>query len=286
MSYLTFKDDSKKQSYYESYDNSLKQWNIETESCYINTTFGNTHVISCGPKEAPPLVLIHGMTVSSTMWFANAPFWSQKFRVFAIDIIGDFGKSECLKPISTSADVDTWLNQVLDALYLNEIFLIGHSMGGWMALQFSLNSNRVKKLVLLAPVMSFAPLNWKFPFKLFPALWFKNSAGIRNLYNWMFAKHNTPDETLYKQFLLGYKYGKIHLRVVPKVYTKEELESLNVETLLLIGEQEVVYKSTKKAIDHAAAMPQITAKLIPNCSHCLPAEQKDIINNLVSEFLL
>lgn len=133
--------------------------------------------------------------------------------------------------------------------------------------------------------MSFATLNWKFPFKLFPALWFKNSIAIRNLYNWMFAKQNSPNEILYEQFLLGYKYGKIHLRVVPKVFTKEELASLKAETLLLIGEQEVVYSSIKKAIDHATAIPQITAKLIPNCSHCLPAEQQEMVNHLVNEFL-
>lgn len=286
MGYLTFKDDISKQTYYESYDDSLNQWNVETESININTTFGKTHVIACGPIDAPPLVLIPGMTVSSTMWYANAPYWSQNFRVFAIDTIGDFGKSECIKPISTSDDIDIWLNQVLDALKLNEIFLIGHSMGGWMSLQFSLHSKRVKKLVLLAPVMSFNSLNWKFPLKLFPALWFRNSIMIRNLYNWMFAKENTPNEILYQQFLLGFKYGKTHLRVVPKVFTKEELESLKVKTLLLIGDQEVIYSSTKKAIANATVCPQITAKLIPNCSHSLPGEQNEIINNLVFEFLM
>ena len=285
MSYLTFKNQAAKQSYDERYDHSLAQWNIQTERFYIHTSFGSTHVIACGPKEAPPLVLIHGMTVSSTMWFANAPDWCQKFRIFAIDTIGDFGKSECSKPISSAEDIDIWLNEILDALNLEETFLIGHSMGGWISLQFSLNSKRIKKLVLLAPVMSFAPLNWKFPIKLFPALWFRNSFFIRNLYNWMYAKQNVPNETLYNQFFIGYKYGKINLRVVPKVFNKEELERLQPETLVLIGEQEVVYSSTKKAIDHAAAIPKITAVLIPNCSHCLPAEQNEIVNHLVSEFL-
>ncbi|MGE8206656.1 alpha/beta fold hydrolase [Heyndrickxia sp. NPDC080065] len=242
-------------------------------------------MISCGPVDAPPLILMHGMTVSSTMWFANAPDWSEKFRIYALDIIGDFGKSECLKPISTPQDIDVWLNEVLDALGLDDIFLVGHSMGGWISLQFSLNSNRVKKLVLLAPVMSFAPLSWKFPFKLFPSLWFRNSFFIRDLYNWMFAKGNNPDEILYQQFLNGYKYGKIQLRVVPKVFERKELERLLPETLLLIGEQEVVYSSTKKAARNASSFPNIKTKLIPNCSHCLSAEQKNVVNELVTDFL-
>ncbi|MBS4196306.1 alpha/beta fold hydrolase [Lederbergia citri] len=253
---------------------------------YIDTSFGKTHVIICGPKDAPPLVLIHGMTVSSTMWFANAPEWSQHFRVFAIDIIGDFGKSECTKPISSPEDINIWLDEVLDTLDLDDIFLVGHSMGGWISLQFSLNSKRVKKLVLLAPVMSFASLNWKFPFKLFPAMTAKNAFFIRALYKWMFAKHNAPDEILYQQFYKGYKYGKIQLRVVPKVFEREELESLKPMTLVIIGEQEVVYSSTKKAVVYADSFPNIKAKLIPNCSHCLPAELKEIVNQLVNDFLL
>lgn len=285
MSYSVFKNEEKKRIYYETYDRSLEQWKVKTESFYIDTSFGKTHVITCGPEDAPPLVLIHGMTVSSTMWFANASFWSQNFRVFAIDIIGDFGKSECTKPISSAEHIEVWLNEVLDTLQLNDIFLVGHSMGGWISLQYSLHSDRVKKLVLLSPVMSFASLNWKFPIKLFPSLWFRNSFFIRVLYNWMFAKGNEPDEILYQQFLNGYKYGKIQLRVVPKVFDRKDIERLEPETLLLIGEQEVVYSSTKKAIENASGFPKIKTKLIPNCSHCLPAEQKDIVNELVAEFL-
>ncbi|MCR2823637.1 alpha/beta fold hydrolase [Lederbergia panacisoli] len=286
MSYLVFNNEDKKQSYYESYDQSLKQWDVETESLYIDTSFGKTHVITCGPEGAPPLVLIHGMTVSSTMWFANAPDWSQQFRVFAIDVMGDFGKSECTKPISSPEHIDSWLNETLDALNLNDIHLVGHSMGGWISLQFSLNSNRVKKLALLAPVMSFAGLNWKFPMKLFPAMTVKNSFFIRSLFNWMFAKQNQPDEILYQQFYKGYKYGKIQLRIAPKVFERDELEGLKPDTLVLIGEQEVVYSSTKKAVEYANSFTKIKAKLIPNCSHCLPAEQREIVNQLVKDFLI
>ncbi|MBS4218442.1 hypothetical protein KHA96_08975 [Bacillus sp. FJAT-49711] len=59
-----------------------------------DTTYGKTHVITWGSEAAPPYVLIHGMTVSPTMWFANIPEWSQHFSLFAIVVMGDFGKSE------------------------------------------------------------------------------------------------------------------------------------------------------------------------------------------------
>lgn len=285
MSNLIFPTADTRELYYKKYDDSLKQWSSEMESLYIETTFGKTHVIACGPKNAQPLVLLHGMTVSSAMWFANAPVWSKKYRVYAVDTIGDFGKSECIKPITTAEEMNTWLNEVFDALKLDQIYLIGHSMGGWIALKFSLESERVNKLVLLAPVMSFCSINWKFPAKLLPAMIFKNSYFIRNLYNWMFAKQSRPNPILYEQFLLGYKYGRIGLRVAPTVFKETELQKLQPRTLVLIGENEVIYSSVNKALKYAEASPKITAKLIPSCSHCLPAEQAQVVNQSVIDFL-
>lgn len=285
MSSLTFPNPATKELYYKEYDRCLRQWNVDTETFYIETAFGKTHIIACGPKDAIPVVLIHGMTVSSTMWFANAPVWSKKYRVYAIDTIGDFGRSECNRPLSSNADINTWLNEVLDALNIDKFFLIGHSMGGWIALQYSLQSERVRKLVLLAPVMSFCSLNWRFPLKLLPAMTLKNNFFIRSLYKWMFAKGNTPNPTLFNQFLMGYKHGKIQLRVAPNVFPEAELKKLLPETLLMIGENEVIYSSITKAVKNASLSPKITAKLIPNSSHCLPAEQYEIVNQFVIDFL-
>ncbi|MBU8917280.1 alpha/beta hydrolase [Bacillus sp. FJAT-29953] len=285
MKNLTFPDPVKREFYYKQYDESLKHWNIEIETLYIETTFGKTHVIACGPKDAQPVVLLHGMTVSSTMWFANAPVWSQSYRIYAIDTIGDFGKSECIRPVTTRPELNSWLNEVLDALNIEVFYLIGHSMGGWIALQFSLQSDRVKKLVLLAPVMSLSGLNWRFPFKLLPATLLKNSYSIRKLYEWMFAKQNTPSPLLYKQFLAGYKLGKIQLKVAPTVMKEAELKGLWPETLVLIGEEEVIYSSVQKAIKRADEAPNMTVHLIPACSHCLPAEQSYMVNDLVNQFL-
>ncbi|MBS4218443.1 alpha/beta fold hydrolase [Bacillus sp. FJAT-49711] len=58
------------------------------------------------------------------------------------------------EPITSPEHIDRWVYGILDGLNLNDIYLVGHSMGGWISLQFSLNSSRVKKLVLLAPIMS------------------------------------------------------------------------------------------------------------------------------------
>jgi pimeloyl-ACP methyl ester carboxylesterase len=184
--------------------------------------------------------------------------------------------------VTTPLDVNIWLDEVFAALELDQFFLIGHSMGGWISLQYSLQSERIKKLVLLAPVISFCPLHWKFPFKLLPAMLLKSPYFIRQLYHWMFAKQNTPNQILY---VAGYKYGKIQLRVPPTVFEEKDFKKLQPETLVLIGENEVIYSSIKKALQNAVVSPKITAQLVSGSSHCLPAEQPDVVNRLVLAFL-
>jgi len=69
------------------------------------------------------------------------------------------------------------------------------------------------------------------------------------------------------------------------VFEREALERLPPDMLVLIGEQEVVYSSTKKAIEDASSFSKIKAKLISNCPHCLLAEQKEVLDRLIKEFL-
>jgi len=58
---------------------------------------GPTHVIASGPKDAPPLVLLHAATASATQWFPNVKNLSRNYRVYAIDTLGDAGMSKITK---------------------------------------------------------------------------------------------------------------------------------------------------------------------------------------------
>ena len=52
-----------------------------------------THVVVSGPKDAPPLVLLHGYWATSTMWSPNIADFSKDYRVYAIDVMGQPSKS-------------------------------------------------------------------------------------------------------------------------------------------------------------------------------------------------
>ncbi|TYQ28769.1 alpha/beta fold hydrolase [Pseudanabaena sp. UWO311] len=87
--------------------------------------------------DKPAIVLIHGFGASVGHWRKNVPILAQKFRVYAIDLIG-FGSSAQPKPSELAYTFETWGQQVAD--FVNEVvgdraILVGNSIGAVVAMQ-------------------------------------------------------------------------------------------------------------------------------------------------------
>jgi hypothetical protein len=81
VDHSVFKTHAGEIGYLEAYNATLAQWPVPYESLFIPTRFGSTHVIASGPKDAPPLVLLHAGTASATQWFPDVKNLSRNFRV-------------------------------------------------------------------------------------------------------------------------------------------------------------------------------------------------------------
>jgi pimeloyl-ACP methyl ester carboxylesterase len=80
-----------------------------------------------------PVILLHGFPMNQQMWDSFAEKLSDQFRVFTIDLPG-FGKSPGLPgPFSIAQVADHVCAWIRDKK-LNKCALIGHSMGGYVAL--------------------------------------------------------------------------------------------------------------------------------------------------------
>jgi pimeloyl-ACP methyl ester carboxylesterase len=95
------------------------------------------------------VILIHGLGADSHHWAANIGPLSQNFRVIALDQIG-YGQSE--KPVMryTVGHFADYLHGFMDALKIPKASLVGNSLGGWVALDFTIrHPELVEKLVLV-----------------------------------------------------------------------------------------------------------------------------------------
>lgn len=85
--------------------------------------------------SGPTLVLLHGFCEDSSMWWPFAQPLAEDYQLIGIDLCG-FGKSDVPEEPQIS-ELAAVLKAVLDELSLPKAALIGHSMGGYIALAFA-----------------------------------------------------------------------------------------------------------------------------------------------------
>ncbi len=95
--------------------------------------FKNTIISFSDIGKGTAVVLIHGLLENATMWYDITPQLLQKNRVITIDLLGH-GNSDCLGYIHSMELFSESVNAVLKHLRIRKYILVGHSMGGYVAL--------------------------------------------------------------------------------------------------------------------------------------------------------
>ena len=111
--------------------------------------FKNSKIFYSDTGKGTAIVLLHGFLENQTMWGEFVPELSKKYRVITIDLLGH-GNTECLGYIHSMEDNADMVHEVLSELRIRKAILVGHSMGGYVALAYAeLYPETMKGLVLL-----------------------------------------------------------------------------------------------------------------------------------------
>ncbi|NGY36466.1 alpha/beta hydrolase [Flavobacterium sp. XN-5] len=111
--------------------------------------FKNTSISYSDSGKGTTIVLLHGFLENQSMWDNYIATFSKKNRVITIDLLGH-GETECLGYVHSMEDNADVVHAVLAELRIRKAILVGHSMGGYVALAFAeLYPENVKGLVLL-----------------------------------------------------------------------------------------------------------------------------------------
>lgn len=282
-----FKTPEGELSFLAAYNAAMALWPVPFEEIDIPSQFGTTHVVVCGPKDAPPLVLLHGYMATLTMWSPNVAAFSKSYRVFAVDVMGQPGKSKPARPISSTSDFIAWLTATLDALQLERILLVGMSFGGWLALNYAVAApHRVQKLVLLSPG-GLLPMVRQFKVRGSLMVALPTRLTVNSFFRWLGFRDPAYANSLDLMYL-GLKHFQMPIetvRVLPDVVSDEQLRTMTMPTLLLIGDHEVI-SDPARAVDRARRLiPVFEGELVPGCRHDMCSTQHEIVNSRVLEFL-
>ena len=252
--------------------------------------------------EGKPLLILHGLFGSQDNWRSHALTWAQERPVVTMDLRnhGLSGHDPFMDYATMAKDVTDTLN----ALNFDTVDLLGHSMGGKVAMQLAINDpQRIRSLLVadIAPV-AYEPRHQAILAGL-------NSISLVTLKS---RKHGLDLLMAYEpdarvcQFLLKSLYknqiGKFVLRY-NLTAIQENYQAISAApissvtsaaltgapaytgpTLVLKGaDSPYILPQHKAAFD--AVLPNTQLNVMADCGHWLHAEKPELFSRLVSRFL-
>jgi pimeloyl-ACP methyl ester carboxylesterase len=291
------KTDEVRANYLAAYDGLLRKWPAGHEELLLPTRIGLTHVVASGPAHAPPVVLLHAFQATAMVWVFNVEALSRHFRVYAIDVIGQGGKSASAGPIKSRGDFADWMSDLFDALGIVRASLVGNSYGGFLALsQASLTPERVHRVVMINPAGTFASFYPKFLQMIFarvtqgllvairlrtvrPAPSIASTLGRNVAF--------TPEQAEWAHLvsLVAFNGQMRPNAIAPSVLSSAELRKIRAPALLLLGDNELLYDPQEVLRRAQRRMPALEARMIPGAHHIAAMAKPDEVNAQIIEFL-
>lgn len=261
-----FKTPEGKNEILSYYDTILSRWPVPYEIRYLPTRLGNTHIIISGNEALPPLILLHGAASNAVSWIGEVSEYSRFFRVYALDIPGDPGKSAQIRTSWQGMGYAEWMDDVVTSLGIKKASLVGISQGGWTAIRFaSCYPDKVNKLILLAPA-GIVPTKLTFILKAVSYTAF-GRRGVNRLNKLVFGKIQIHSEALkFMNIIMTNFKTRIDKEYI---FKNEELIKLNMPVLLFCGEHDIIRSS--KAVENRLRkfVPELYSLIIPDMGHVL-----------------
>lgn len=263
------------------YKDVLDQWPVPRTERHVATRFGSTFVIASGPETGPPVILLHGAQANSAAWMPDVSQWSRKFRLFAVDMIGEAGLSAPVRPDLAGDAHALWLDDVLQGLGLVRTTFVGTSLGGWLALDYAnRRPEAVEALVLICPGGIGRQTN--FLLKAFPLV-LLGPWGQRKIRELVFgpAPDVLPDSLRPFAGLMDRIAKAVRPRVItmPRL-TDGELARLTMPILAIVGGRDALLDSHDTRNRLERNVPQAEICFIEEGYHFLPGHTERIMDFL------
>ena len=294
------------------YNRVQEEISVDHESVFSDTRFGKTHIILAGRENLKSILLIPGVAGCAPLWRHQINAFSEHFRVFAIDIVGQPGKSAANPPSVFNDDFTDWLEDIIHSLNLDRPHIVGVSTGGTTAMDMAIRKpDLIDKTVMCGPT---GLARARLPFRqwLLTARKKNTDALSDDLTASSFSKPRSGetfgsfDRQLARGMALGTKHYRVDkslgvynektsrvdiikaLKVIGKFFfsvDKKRLKSFKNKGLLIFGEFEVLYNPWKISKRLQKLIPSLQIEIVKDAGHAAIYDQPQAVNKLVLDFL-
>jgi pimeloyl-ACP methyl ester carboxylesterase len=255
------------------------------------------HVIERGPRDARPLLFVHGVTLSAEVWRYQLRDLAGPFRVLSLDQRGH-GKSLVGRDRYGMAQLGRDLAAVLEALDLRDAVLVGHSMGGMAVQTFCVQhpdvvSERVGGIVLTNTTARPVPMGRQIrpvagralkPGTSAPRRVSADASYLGTRYT--LGRDALPSHVRYTYELsaatppeaaIGSVLGFVDMDL------RRALREVDVPALVIGGTRDRLLPP-RHSQAMAANLPNATLVLLPDCGHMAMLERHSELDRLITEF--
>jgi pimeloyl-ACP methyl ester carboxylesterase len=246
---------------------------------------GDTFVVTCGAENAPPLLLLHGAGSNSAMWIADAAVLSKQFKLYAVDVIGEPGFSAESRPALNSDAYAQWRDDVLRALSIDRVSMLGISLGGWLALDFATRQPaRIDRLALIVPA-GIGRQRAGLLFKILPLLllgdWGRKKA-LQIVIGPAAADGYDRRPSYWDFMALVQRHFRRRMQRLP-IFADAALRQLRMPVLAVLGAKDVILDSAETKTRLQRAVPHADIRYLPDVGHGVFGERAAILQFLTNK---
>jgi len=260
-----FKNQQAAQRYFEAYDRAMALCPPPDEVFDVETRHGTTRVYRFGQGDAPPLVLLPGLMATSAGYWQLLP--QLPGTVYAVDTMGEAGRSVQTAPLVDRPDRARCLDDVLEQLTLTDVHLLGTSTGGWHAVNQAIHApKRIASITLLEPTTVTAKFSGAVIRHGLMAT-VLGEWGLRRFLRYAMGEDllDRPDARLVHTALRTYR-PRAPFQKCP---SEDEIRAIDVPVRALFGARSVAHDAVAAADRLRALLPGSEVDVFPDAGHNL-----------------
>ena len=269
------------------YDEALGRLGTGCENRTVATSFGETHVLTIGPEDAPPLVVLQGGNFVNPLCLAWFLPLAGEYRLIAPDIVGQPGLSAETRPSSKGDGHARWMVEVLDGMGLEHAAFVGVSYGAGVILRVAgYAQERISRAALVSPSgIATGSITRMIKGVVLPMQLYRALPSRERLLRAARPILTEPEDLYVRQ--LGAVYRNVRLdRDLPRAATEEELAEYEAPTLLFAAPDDLFFPARVVIPRARQIIPNlIAAESLPVCCHVPSARAFAHVNDRILAFL-
>ncbi|MDD7913634.1 alpha/beta hydrolase [Polaribacter ponticola] len=283
-----FKNAVGKKEVLNFYYKKLDTLNFEVDFITVETSFGDTNIITTKNNNLTPLVLVHGLYSCAPFALDNFKALEQNFKVYAIDILGQPNISDEIRLNSKSNEYGKWMYEIISRLHLFNVYLVGYSLGGYIAYKtLAYEESRIAKAFLISPTGFVKGSIIKLFFSIYVPLklykWKQDSKQLAVIVNALSTEKDAFNLHFLSKLIANYKFDFLPLAKVKK----KEAKRITTPIYIFAAVKDIVVPGNKLIQKAKKILPSLeSVLLLKEGKNQFNTEDKNMITAHILESIL